>query len=144
MVAVKKDGITIFVQKDPTVIAAAELVDDSLAYDVKSYIHRQTKGNLERKKTILKFLADEIEPKRKILNANNLSGLGDLLFQMLQKFARHNNEENERISNMNAEELESCYDDTYQLWLLAMLEIDNIERKRRVKKLLGEINTPTA
>lgn len=143
LVAAQKDGITIFVDKDPTVLAAAELVDDSLAYDVKVFIHKQTKGDLEKKKTILKFLADEIEPKRKTLNANNLGGLADLLFQMLQKFVRHNNDKNERISNMSAEELEACYDDIYRLWLLATIEIDNIERKKRVKKLLGEINTST-
>lgn len=142
-VAAKKDGITIYIDKDPSVLAAAELVDDSLAYDVKAFIHKQTKGDLEKKKTILKFLADEIEPKRKTLNANNLGGLADLLFQMLQKFVRHNNDKNERISSMNAEELEACYDDIYQLWLLATIEIDNIERKKRMKKLLGEINTPT-
>lgn len=144
LVAAKKDGITIYVNKDPVVLAAAELVDNTLAYDVKSFIHRQTQGNLERKKTILKFLADEIEPKRKILNANNLSSLGDLLFQMLQKFVRHNNDNNAYISNLSSEELEACYDDTYQLWLLATIEIDNIERKKRVKALLGEINAPPA
>jgi hypothetical protein len=44
---------------------------------------------------------------------------------------------------MSAGELETCYDDTYQLWILATLEIDNIERKQRVKKLLGEINSST-
>jgi len=143
LVAAQKDGITIFVDKDPVVLAAAELVDDSLAYDVKAFIHKQTKGDLEKKKTILKFLADEIEPKRKLLNANNLSGLADLLFQMLHRFVRHNNDNNAYISSLSPEELEACYDDTYQLWLLATVEIDNIERKKRVKTLLGKINTPT-
>ena len=143
LISVNKDEITIFVDKDPAVITVAELVDETLMFDVKAFIHKQTKGDLEKKKTILKYLADEIEPKRKILNANNQKGLADLLFQMFQKFVRHNNDDNEYISNMSLEELEECYYDIYQLWLLAKLEIDNIERKQRTKKLLGEINTPS-
>lgn len=135
----KRDNITIFVNKDPTVTAVAEMVDESLSYDVKSYIHKQTKGNLQRKKTILKFLADDIEPKRKTLNGINKT-LADNLFQMLQKFVRHNNEDNPYIKGLSPDELEACYDDIYQMWLLAKLEIDNLERKKRVEETLKQIN----
>ena len=141
--AVKQENVFIFVPQNATVVAVTEIVKEEIALSVLEYHHYGLKGNLAKKKAILKLLADEIEPKRKILNAHNLSGLGDLLFQMLQKFVRHNNDKNEHISNMSAEETESCYDDIYQLWLLAELEIDNIERKQRVKKLLGDINSPT-
>lgn len=139
--AIQKDNITIYVEKDAAVSAAAELVDESLVYDMKSYTHIRTKGDLTKKKTILKYLADEIELKRKDLNANNLRSLADLLFQMLQKFVRHNNKDNPYIQNLTPEQLEACYDDTYQLWLLAVLELGSIERKQRVTKLLGEINS---
>ena len=142
LIPVKRDLITIYVEKDSAVLAAAELVDESLSYDIKSYIHKQTKGNLQKKKTILKFMADEIEPKRKILNANNQRGLADMLFQMLNRFIRHNNDDNTYINGLGQEELEAWYDDIYQLWLLAALEIDNFERKKRVTELLGKINTP--
>lgn len=135
----KRDNITIFVNKDPTVTAVAEMVDESLSYDVKSYIHKQTKGNLQRKKTILKFLADDIEPKRKTLNGINKT-LADNLFQMLQKIVRHNNEDNPYIKGLSPDELEACYDDIYQMWLLAKLEIDNLERKKRVEETLKQIN----
>ena len=135
----KKDNITIFVNKDPTVTAVAEMVDESLSYDVKLYIHKQTKGNLQRKKTILKFLADDIEPKRKTLNGTNKT-LADNLFQMLQKFVRHNNEDNPYIKALSPDELEICYDDIYQMWLLANLTIDNLERKKRVESVLQKIN----
>lgn len=144
LVAAKRDHITIYVNKAPEVVAAAELVDESLSYDVKAYIHNQAKGDLARKKAILKLLADEIEPKRKVMEANNLKGLADQLFQMLQKFIRHNNDDNPLINSLSPEELEKCYDDIYQLWILATLEIENIDRKRRLKELLGKINTPIA
>lgn len=139
LIAIKKDEITIFVDKDPAVVAAAELVDESLAYDVKAFIHKQTKGDLQKKKTILKFLADDIEPQRNMLNGINKTFAGNF-FQMLQKFVRHNNADNAYISALSPEEIESCYDDIYQMWLLAKLEIDNIERKKRVETVLKRIN----
>lgn len=135
----KRDNITIFVNKDPTVTTVAELVGESLSYDVKSYIHKQMKGNLQQKKTILKFLADDIEPQRKILNNINKTLSGDL-FQMLQKFVRHNNEDNPYIKGLSPKELEDCYDDIYQMWLLAKLEIDNLDRKKKVEAVLQKVN----
>lgn len=135
----KRDNITIFVSKDPAVTIVSDLVDESLSYDVKSYIHKQTKGDLQRKKTILKFLADDIEPQRKTLNSINNTFSGNL-FQMLQKFVRHNNDDNAYIQSLNPVELESCYDDIYQMWLLAKMEIDNLDRKKRVNEILAKIN----
>ena len=136
----KRDNITIFVNKDPTVTAVSKVVDASLSYDVKSYIHKQTKGNLQRKKTILKFLADDIEPERNKLRGINRT-LESNLFQMLQKFVRHNNEENPYIKGLSPDELEACYDDIYQMWLLSKLEIDNLGRKKRVETVLQKINS---
>jgi hypothetical protein len=60
---------------------------------------------------------------------------------MLQKFVRHNNESNPFIKGLALKELEKCYDDIYQMWLLAKLEIDNLERKKRVETVLQQINT---
>ncbi len=131
----KRDNITIYVDKDPVVTTVSEIVDESLAYDVKSYIHKQTKGDLLKKKTILKYLADDIEPQRGVLNSINKTFAGNL-FQMLQKFVRHNNSENPYISSLSSNEIEDCYDDIYQMWLLAKLEIVNLERKQRVETVL--------
>lgn len=139
LIAAKRDEITIFVDKDPTVIAVAELVDEALAYDVKAFIHKQTKGDLQKKKIILKYLADDIEPQRNKLNSINKT-LATNLFQMFQKFVRHNNNDNLYISSISPKEVEECYDDIYQMWLLAKLEIDNLERKKRVEDVLRKIN----
>lgn len=59
---------------------------------------------------------------------------------MLQKFVRHNNSDNPYISSLSPKEVEECYDDIYQMWLIAKLEIDNIERKKRVEAVLKKIN----
>lgn len=139
LIEAKRDEITIFVDKDPTVIAVAELVDETLAYDVKAFIHKQTKGDLQKKKTILKYLADDIEPQRGKLNGINKT-LANNLFQMLQKFVRHNNSDNPYISTLSPMEVEEYYDDIYQMWLLSKLEVDNVERKKRVEDVLRKIN----
>ena len=139
LTSTKKDGITIYIDKDPAVVAVAELLEESLAYDAKSFIHKGTKGNLYKKKTILKFLADEIENDKKALRSIN-KALESNLFQMLNKFIRHNNEENLFIKSLSPENLEACYDDIYQMWLLAKLELSNLERKKRVEDILRKIN----
>lgn len=139
LMPVKKEEIIIFVQKDQAVTSVSELINKGLSYHLLEYNHHSLKGNLEKKKIILKLLADDIEPQRGLLNNINKS-LSSKLFQMLQKFVRHNNDENEFIKNLSNEETEVYYDDIYQMWLLAKLEIDNLERKERVKLALQQIN----
>lgn len=130
---------SIIVPKDPAAIAVAEISEPRVAYKIIEYNHHSMKGNLDRKLATLKVFADEIEPRRSELK--NISGsVESELFQMLQKFVRHYNNDNPVIAAMSDEDLESVYDDIYQMWLLAMLELDNVERKKRAKELLGEIN----
>lgn len=136
---IAKDGLLIFVEKTPEALSVAEIVDEKLSYKLLEYNHHRLKGDLTTKLGILKLMADDIEPQRKILNGINKT-LTDNLFQMLQKFVRHNNEYNPYIKGLSPEELESCYDDIYQMWLLAKLEIDNLERKKRVESVLQKIN----
>lgn len=129
----------IIVPKDPAVIAVAEISDPQMAYKVLEYNHYALKGNLDRKLSILKAFADEIEPRRAELKKIH-SAVENELFQLLQKFVRHNNKDNPVITSMSGDEIEAVYDDIYQMWLLAMLELDNVERKKRAKELLGRIN----
>lgn len=54
---------------------------------------------------------------------------------------RHNNctegDKNYRevVAKMSQDELEKWYDETYQLCLLAFLELDNVERTKKVAQL---------
>lgn len=131
--------VKILVPKTPEALAVAEIVDEKIAYSVLEYNHHSLEGDLLKKKMILKLIADDIELQRKTLSGINKT-LADNLFQMLQKFVRHNNEDNPYIKGLSSDELEACYDDIYQMWLLAKLEIDNMERKKRVEETLREIN----
>jgi hypothetical protein len=132
--------VSILIPKDAAVISVAEIADTNTANMVLEYNHHALKGNLTKKKTILKFLADDMEPQKKLLTSIN-NTLYNNLFQMFHKFIRHNNDDNPTISAMTNEEIETCYDDMYQMWLLAKLEIDNLERKKRVESVIKKLNT---
>ena len=136
---VEKDGVTIFVNATPEVSTVAETLEETLAIKVFEYNHQRLKGDLNTKLSILKCLADNIELKKKELKEVNPT-LSDNLFQMLQKFVRHNNENNPVISAMCAEEIEKWYDNIYNMWLLAKLSLANVPRNKEVKALLGKIN----
>ncbi len=138
MPVIKDGNITIFVQKSPAAIAVSEIVSPKLAYKVLEYNHHQLRGDLDTKLVILKLMADDIEPQRKQLDGIN-SKLSNLVFELLNKFVRHSHEDNDVIKNMPDDKLEEYYDDIYQLWLLAKLELDNVERKKKFKELLEEL-----
>ncbi len=133
------DAMAIIVPKVPEAIAVAEISDTKISYSIIEYNHYTLKGNLDKKQSILRTLTYDIENKRSELR-NISSTLESALFQLTNKFIRHNNEEDQFISSMTSEEIESVYDDIYQMWLLAKLELDNVERKKRAKKLLGNMN----
>ena len=141
-----QDGITDFVPKDQAAISVAEIIDPNLSYKVIEYNHHSMKGDLERKKEILIALADKLEPQRKKLKQINSSFEDDLFYLFNSVNIRHNNRDREgkyyipQVETMKDDEIERWYDDTYQMCLLAFLELDHIERKSRVKQLKKEIS----
>lgn len=131
--------VLVFVPKSQEALAVAEISDKNLSYSVLEYNHHSLKGDLSRKKAILKNMADDLEPHKNRLNSINKTFRSNLS-HLFDKFVRHNNSGNPYIQNMSDAELENCYDDIYQMWLLAKLELDNVERKSRVEDLLRKIN----
>lgn len=141
--ALDEEQRTLIVEKNPAVTAVSEIVPIKLSNKVIEYNHFHLKGELEEKRKILLSLADKFEPLRKQLknvNPNLESNMGFLLNKMN---IRHNNKEgknaSEYVVNLADEELEKWYDETYQMLLLAMLEVDNIERNRMVNELKKKI-----
>lgn len=91
------------------------------------------------------LLADKFEPTRnelKKVNSTLESNIGYLLNKM---HIRHNNKDGNNasvyVANIKDEELKKWYDETYQMLLLAMLELDNIDRNRKVNELKKKIET---
>lgn len=134
-------GITIFVPKSAEMIATSEIVDNKISYKVIQYNHHSMKGDIEGKKAIILLMAGELEGRRKELSGINKTLETNLFFLFNSVNLRHDNVEKnsnsyiEFISNMTMDELESWYDETYQLCLLAFLELDNLERNKKIAEL---------
>lgn len=136
----KRGELYIFVPKDPVVISVAEIVEKDIAVSILEYHHHSLKGDLAKKKAILKLMADDIEGDRQKLRNINRT-LETQLFQLLNKFVRHDQAQTPYIGTMNPLEIEECYDDIYQMWLLARLEIDHYaDRKDRIAGLIEKLN----
>lgn len=115
--------------------AVTEFADVKEALSILEYNHFSNKGNIERKKEILKKIADLLEPWRKPLNkSNELKALLKVnhdkiralekLFYMYNKFnIRHNNED-QMLTELSDKEIESWYDKVYKLSLFIILGKD--------------------
>lgn len=142
------DDRQIIVENNVFAIEAAQAVtafaDIKEALSILEYNHFSNKGNIERKKEILKKIADLLEPWRKPLNKS--SELKDLLkanndkiqaleklFYMYNKFnIRHNNED-QMLTGLSNQEIESWYDKIYTMSLFVILGKD-------VAKILADFN----
>lgn len=133
--------ITIFTPKKPEAIVASEIVSPEISYKVLEYNHYTMKGDIARKKETLRILADQLEPRRADLTAMNKELASNVFFMFNNMNIRHNNctegDKNYRevVAKMSQDELEKWYDETYQLCLLAFLELDNVERTKKVAQL---------
>ena len=134
---------TILVEKCAAATAVAEIMEDETAYTVIEYNHYLLKGDLVRKKQILKALADKFEGKKKQIKSINNTLASEIGCLLNKLNIRHNNVEGEKAEaftqQLSPEELEEWYDDTYQLLLLAFLEEDNMKRRQKVKDLQKQL-----
>lgn len=139
------EGKILVVEKDRAAIATAEVLDDNLADEVIEYNHYLLRGDLSRKKHILLALADFLEPKRKLLQSVNKTLDNNIFYLFNNLNIRHNNKEQgkyycEHIAEMNDEQLEEWYDETYQTALFAILSLEQIERNKKICELKAVMN----
>lgn len=135
----KEKEQVLIIENDPAVTSVVEIVDPPLAAPLLRYHHHLLRGNVEEKKKILLELGGDLEPRRGELKGIN-KPLEDNIFYILNNFnIRHNNTDgsklNEYVASIKPDELESWYDDLFQMILLAYLEMDNCERNRRIKAI---------
>ena len=145
-----ENGMTIFVEKSPTAIAVAEseLIPDNLSYKLISHNHYAMKGNLEGKKAVLLQLVSVLEAKRQELHNADRALENDLFYIFNNLNIRHNNIDpalkgnyKSHVAQMPKEEMEKWYDETYQMCLLAFLQMENCNRKIELDKLKSTIES---
>lgn len=135
----------ILVPKDPAATAVAEISSSKdVAYAILKYHHASLKGQLDEKRRLLLSIANEYEPLLK-KPIDGFTEYFDKATNMLNNMnIRHNNKsgknKKELIAQMSDEELESWYDELYQLLLFCVLIKDNKNRKDKVDDLLKRIN----
>lgn len=137
----------IIVEKNTATTSVCGIVDDSTALSVIQYNHFLLKGDIDKKRAILKELGDKLEPERPTLKQLENKKLEDNIFYLLNNLnIRHNNvtkdkpKYKEYVANMSDEELENWYDEIYQMILLAFLELDDFkERRKKINALKRKI-----
>lgn len=142
-----EDGHTIFVPKNEVAISVAQspIIPNTLSYKVISYNHHSMKGDLESKRQTLLAFADLIEPKRKKLEKLNSQLESNLFYAFNNCNIRHNNiaadgtKYKKPVADLTKEQLEQVYDDVYQMCLLAFMNLDYEENKKRIEELKSKI-----
>ncbi len=143
-----ENGLVIFVENSPAAISVAEsdLIPQALSYKLISYNHHSMKGNLQEKKNIILRLADLLEPKRKDLDKADKTLSNDLFYLFNNLNLRHNNIDSaskgkykQAIAEMDQEQLETWYDETYQMCLLAFMSLEQADRKVKFDELKHKI-----
>ena len=137
----------IVVEKSPQVTAAAEASEPELAWEIVRYNHRDLAGDVAKKKAILKVLGDELEGRKAEITSINAPLYNNITGALNNLNIRHNNVNPDNkstykkaVAEMPEKELEQHYDDLYQLILLAILEMDNVDRQRAMRELVQRIN----
>lgn len=138
----EKEQKVLLVEKDAASFAVANIIEEELAFKVIEYNHYLLKGNLDRKRGILKVLADKVEGFKDNLDRGLSSDFGYLANNIN---IRHNNLEGKHqkgyLVTIDKEELEEWYDNTYQIMLLCILENNyKIELKNKIKEIKYKIN----
>lgn len=130
-------------EDSPQATAAAEASEPEIALEILRYNHRQLAGDIPKKKAILKNMGDHLEGRKIEINSINSSLYNNITGALNNLNIRHNNTNpanksyyHKAVAEMPVEELEQHYDDLYQLFLLAILEMDNVPRQREMRELI--------
>ena len=140
------DECVLVIEDKPEVTATAEIVPETLALDIIRYNHRLLKGNINAKKSILLKLASELEPRRKELQELDKDLTSNIFFMLNNMNIRHNNQNinepskyKKYVAEIDNQHLEDWYDELYQMMLLALLLLDNIERQKSIDELKEKV-----
>ena len=135
------DGIIAVVKKDALAFSVIEDIDDSVtANAVLEYNRLDMKGDLRRKKGLLKQIGDYLEPtlqRRNAVTGKLFELADDVSFCLNSLDIRHNNKEGVHkkplLDTLTDAQLEELYDDTYRSMLLLIETLKQEESHRRIE-----------
>lgn len=137
----------IIIEDVPQITAAAEVVDGETAIEIIRYHHRQLAGDVPKKRSILKTLGAYLEGRKTDIQKIDNNLYNTITGALNNLNIRHNNVNpnnkgtyKKAVAEMLPEELESYYDEIYQLILFAILEMDNVSRLQDMKALIQRVN----
>ena len=138
---VKYNRQTVFVEKSPAAVSVSEILEGDIALETLFYNHHSMKGDIMGKRKMLLMMANWLEGEGRRDELDKIdSKLRVNLFYLFNNFnIRHNN--SDTTAHLTEAELEEIYDDTYQLWLLAVLTLDNRERQKKYEEMRKSGNT---
>lgn len=148
MCQVVKEGFVFVVPKSAPVIEVVRMLPEDLSYKTYMYNHRSYTGALEKKKEVLRSLGDALEPRRAELKALDSTLVSNVFALLNRANVRHNNIDKRNpskyqpvIAAMNAQQLESVYDDLYQMELLAFMWLDSREVVSKMKDFAATLKS---
>lgn len=140
------DGRIIVVEISPAATAASEIVDSDLSDKIIEYNHYLLRGDLAKKREILRALSHKFDAIKPTLKGTN-SGLEDKASFLLNNLnIRHNNKDKQSkdyrkfVADMSDSDLEHWYDETYQTLLFAILTVDQVTRNQAIDELKTKIS----
>ena len=107
---------------------------------VVEYNHYLLKGDLKRKKELLKHLADAIEPNKRMLMQVDARVTDDFFYLINNMDIRHNNcdqsdvkKYNAKFSMLSNDEKEEWYDIIYDQGLTLFIILEQQKRSKKIK-----------
>lgn len=129
----------IIVEKNPVSIEVADKIPE-LADTIIEYNHYLLKGDIYKKRIILKTIADALEPKRKELDQICKSNSDDFFELVNTMNVRHNNLDpsatklyNPKFASLTSEQQEEWYDLIYEQALGLFVALEQQERNKKIK-----------
>ncbi len=145
---VEKAGLEITLVEDEIIIVeinsyATEVAskEEEIADAIIEYNQYLLKGDIDRKKELLRNIADNLEPKRSELKSICHNAAENFFNLVNTMNIRHNNcnpngkkKYNPKFANMTVDEQEECYDLIYEQALFLYMNIEQKERNKKIEQ----------
>ncbi|MEA4949951.1 MAG: hypothetical protein VB068_09935 [Petrimonas sp.] len=142
------DGRLVIVETNPAATAVSKTAEPDLSDKIIEYNHYLLRGDLAKKREILRALSHKFDAIKSSLKSIN-SGLEDKASFLLNNLnIRHNNKDMQSkdyrkfVDDMSDDDLEHWYDETYQTLLFAILAVDQVARNQAIDELKTKSRKP--